>query len=70
MTIRLDTFLKVFKIRTNISYLWIDTQGNDLRVLKSLGKKIYQVKKGKCEASYKTKLYKGINNDYKTFKIF
>ena len=70
MTIRLDTFLEIFKIRKKISYLWTDTQGNDLRVLKSLGKKIYQVQKGKCEASYKTRLYKGINNDHQIIKNF
>ena len=40
MTIRLDTFLDLYNIKSQISYLWIDTQGNDFRVLQSLGNKI------------------------------
>jgi len=70
MTIRLDTFLDLYNIKSQISYLWIDTQGNDFRVLQSLGNKINKVKKGKCEASMKTKLYKGAKNDFKTIQKF
>ncbi|MDC6478170.1 FkbM family methyltransferase, partial [Candidatus Pelagibacter sp.] len=70
MTIRLDTFLKNFNIEQDISFLWIDTQGNDLNVLKSLGEKINKVKKGKCEASLKFPLYTDSNNDAKLIQDF
>ena len=70
MTIRLDTFLELYNLKSKISYLSIDAQGNDFRVLKSLGKKINKIKKGKCEASMKTKLYKGVKNDSKTIQKF
>ena len=70
MTIRLDTFLTNFNIEQEISYLWIDTQGNDLNVLKSLGEKINKVQKGKCEASLKFPLYMESNNDAKSIQDF
>lgn len=50
MTMRLDTFINLFNI-PYINYLWIDAQGHDFNVLKSLGYKIDIVKEGKCEAS-------------------
>ena len=60
-TIRLDTFINQNKIQ-RIDYLWIDAQGNDFRVLKSLGDKIDIVVKGKCEGAYTVDLYKTQEN--------
>jgi FkbM family methyltransferase len=54
--IRLDSFLEMSNIET-VDYLWIDAQGNDWNVLKSLGKRIDSVKEGKCEVSYTVNLY-------------
>ena len=45
MCMRLDTFMDLYNI-TEIDYLHIDTQGNDFRVLQSLGDKIDCVKEG------------------------
>ena len=69
-TIRLDTFMKIYKIKKDISYLWVDAQGNDLNVLKSLGSFISCVKKGKCEATLKSKLYSKNKNSYKNVNMF
>ena len=69
MTIRLDTFLDNNKIN-EVDYLWIDAQGNDFKVLKSLGDKINLVKDGRCEATYEHILYKNTDNsafDIKTW---
>jgi FkbM family methyltransferase len=60
-TVRLDTFVTVNSIE-KIDYLWIDAQGNDFRVLKSLGDKIGIVLKGKCEGAYTVDLYKTEEN--------
>lgn len=53
-----------------IEYLWIDTQGNDLRVLKSFKEKLKLVKAGKCEAAYTVDLYKNVDNSYITIEKF
>ena len=55
-TITLHDFCELYKIN-KIDYLYIDTQGNDLNVLKSLGDKIVNVVEGKCEASNNNALY-------------
>jgi FkbM family methyltransferase len=60
-TIRLDTFVVENKI-DKIDYLWVDAQGNDFKVLKSLGDKIGIVVKGKCEGAYTVDLYKTEEN--------
>jgi FkbM family methyltransferase len=60
-TIRLDTFIVNNNIK-KIDYLWIDAQGNDFRVLKSLGEKLDIVKEGKCEGSHTVDLYKTEDN--------
>jgi FkbM family methyltransferase len=60
-TIRLDTFIINNNIE-KIDYLWIDAQGNDFKVLKSLGEKLDIVKEGKCEGSYTVDLYKTEDN--------
>jgi len=55
-TITLYDFCNLYGIN-KIDYLHIDTQGNDLNVLKSLKDKISMVVEGKCEASNKNPLY-------------
>jgi FkbM family methyltransferase len=59
---RLDTLIKNKNI-TKIDYLWIDAQGNDFNVLKSLGDYISIVQEGRCEAAYNIALYKNTIND-------
>lgn len=58
--IRLDTFIKEQNI-PYISFLHIDTQGNDLNVLKSLGQYVSIVKEGRIEVPERAEvaLYKG-----------
>lgn len=52
-TIRLDTFIEQQKLEESIiDYLWIDAQGMDFEVLKSLGKYIKNLKEGVLEAVY------------------
>ena len=62
MTIRLDTFMDSYNIES-VDYLWIDAQGNDFNVLKSLGDKLSCIKEGKCEGSYSVDLYQNTNNN-------
>jgi len=62
MTIRLDTFMDLYDIES-VDYLWIDAQGNDFNVLKSLGDKLSCIKEGKCEGSYSVDLYQNTNNN-------
>lgn len=66
-TITLFDFCKVYGIE-EIDYLWIDTQGNDFNVLKSLKEKIQHVKSGKCEVSFGVELYKNTNNKIEVVK--
>lgn len=61
MCIRLDTFMNLYNIQ-KIDYLHVDAQGNDFKVLQSLGEKIYDVEAGVCEASNRVELYKSENN--------
>lgn len=58
---RLDNFIEEYNIET-IDYLWIDAQGNDFRVIKSLGDKISIVREGKCEGAYTVDLYTNTDN--------
>lgn len=69
-TITLKKFLKQKKINF-ISYLHIDTQGNDLKVLKGLGSMIGCVQSGKMEAAVSKlkKLYEN-NHTIKDVKAF
>ncbi len=62
MTMRLDTFMSIHNI-AEVDYLWIDAQGSDFNVLKSLGDRITDVKAGKCESAYAYDLYKNSNNN-------
>jgi hypothetical protein len=61
MTMRLDTFLDLYNIN-EVDYLWIDAQGNDFKVLQSLGSRIASIKEGKCEATFEVALYKEASN--------
>lgn len=63
MKITLKDFVDRWNIN-KIDYLWVDAQGNDLRVLQSLGDRIDIVESGRCEASYGLGLYDGIDNSY------
>lgn len=56
MCIRLDTFMNLYGIET-VDYLHVDAQGNDFRVMKSLGDRIKDVKAGVCEVAAKVELY-------------
>jgi FkbM family methyltransferase len=58
---RLDTIVESERIE-KIDYLWIDAQGNDFRVLQSLGDKIHMVKEGRCEGAYTVNLYQNTDN--------
>ena len=59
--ITLNDFMKKNKIN-NIRYIHIDTQGNDLNVLKGLKSKINSVSEGKMEAAINKKNAAYINN--------
>ena len=63
LTIRLDTFCDLYKI-DSVEKIWIDAQGNDFNVLKSLGKYIDTVKEGRVEVAYNVNLYKGCDNTF------
>lgn len=65
MMIRLDTFMEIYGI-DKVEYLWIDAQGNDLNVLKSLGNRVSDVRQGRCEVAYRTNLYANVVNDHVT----
>lgn len=58
---RIDTFMNNNKI-PYISYLKIDAQGSDLKVLKSAGDYIKAVKGGQIEAVNQNSLYKEADN--------
>lgn len=62
MKMRLDTFMDLYGI-DRVDYLWIDAQGNDFRVLKSLGDRISDVFEGKCEGAYTVDLYQNADNN-------
>jgi FkbM family methyltransferase len=65
MTIRLDDFCKLYGIK-EIDFLWIDAQGSDFNVLKSLGSYIDNVKQGKVEVSYNVELYQKVDNTFES----
>lgn len=64
-TITLYDFINLYKIE-KIDFLWIDAQGHDFNVIKSLKDKISIVKEGKCEAAYNVSLYEGVDNNNKS----
>lgn len=67
MCMRLDTFMDLYEIE-EIDYLHIDAQGNDYRVLQSLGDKIESVKEGVVEVSQKSKYYSVDDNTVEIVK--
>jgi FkbM family methyltransferase len=62
-TITLYDFINLYKI-DYIDFLWIDAQGHDFNVIKSLKDKISIVKEGRCEAAYNISLYDGVDNNF------
>lgn len=68
-TIPLATLLALYNI-PHIDFLWIDAQGNDLNVLKSLGDRIADVREGRCEVTYKVPIYEGVDNSYESVTKF
>lgn len=68
-TRRLDTLVKQYAI-SHIDFLWIDAQGNDLIVLKSLGELISIVRGGRLECTYKVPIYEGVDNSYESVVRF
>ena len=65
LTIRIDTFCDIYKI-DSVEKIWIDAQGNDFNVIKSMGKYIDGLKSGRLEVSYNVNLYKDVDNSYKS----
>lgn len=63
-TITLNSFIQLYGI-PHIDYLWIDAQGHDFKVLKSLESRINIVKEGRCEAAHNVNLYDKTDNFYK-----
>lgn len=61
MVIRLEDFCRMHKI-SKIDYLWIDAQGSDFGVLKSLGPYIDIVEAGRVEVVLNVNLYKKDGN--------
>lgn len=64
-TIRLDTFLDQIQFDGEIEYMHCDAQGNDVNVLKSLGKYLPRLKAGVIEVAATVELYKNTNNTIK-----
>lgn len=61
-TVNLEKFLDENNFDGEIVYMHCDAQGNDLNVLRSLGKYLRCVKEGVIEVADKTELYKGTDN--------
>jgi FkbM family methyltransferase len=59
--IRMDTFIEENNLQ-KVDFLHCDTQGNDLKVLKSFGKYINIIERGEVEAFDKNKLYTDMDN--------
>jgi FkbM family methyltransferase len=60
--IRMDTFLDDTKLDI-VDYFHCDAQGEDLKILKSFGDKIYIIQKGIIEVSLKNQLYLNSSNN-------
>ena len=69
-TTRLDTFLDSINFEGEIQFLHCDAQGNDINVLKSLGKYLTKVKTGQIEVAALTELYKNTDNNVKNAVSF
>jgi FkbM family methyltransferase len=67
--IRMDTFIKETRI-AKIDYLHCDTQGNDLKVLKSFDDYIGFLNSGKVECVKKNSLYRNTDNSLDTVVDF
>ena len=69
LTMRLDSFIMQYNI-PRIDYLWIDAQGSDFNVLRSLGDQIDIVQEGRVECTYKIPLYTNEDNYYENIRTF
>jgi FkbM family methyltransferase len=69
-TIRLETFLDQQGFDGSIVFIHCDAQGNDINVLRSLGKYLSCVESGVIECAAKTNLYKGSDNSVNSAKKF
>ena len=63
-TVNLENFLNSHNFKGEIRYLHCDAQGNDLNVLKSLGKYLQNVKQGVIEVAWRTELYENTENTF------
>lgn len=61
-TINLENFLDENNFDGEIVFMHCDAQGNDLNVMKSLGKYLHCIKEGVIEVADKTELYKNTDN--------
>ena len=68
-TIRMDKFIKENNIG-KVDYLKCDTQGNDLKVLKSFGNYIKVLYSGTIECVNKNSLYKDVDNSLDSATYF
>jgi FkbM family methyltransferase len=64
-TIRLDSFLEELNFAGEIVYFHCDAQGNDINVLRSLGKFLSNVREGQIEVAAQAQLYKDAQNTHK-----
>lgn len=69
LTMRLDSFIILYNIQ-KIDFMWIDAQGNDFNVIRSLGDKIDVVMDGRCECTYKIPLYANEDNYYENVMAY
>jgi FkbM family methyltransferase len=69
LTMRLDSFIMSHNIQ-KIDFMWIDAQGNDFNVIRSLGDKIDIVMDGRCECTYKIPLYTNEDNYYENVMAY
>lgn len=66
---RIDSFMEERGIK-QVDYLHCDTQGNDLKVLKSFGKYLNSLGGGTVEACRKNPLYKNVDNSEESIVSF
>jgi FkbM family methyltransferase len=68
-TIRMDSFIKKYNI-SSIDIMHCDTQGNDIKVLRSFGEYINIIKSGQVEGFAQNPLYKDSENSVDNLIVF
>jgi len=69
-TINFATLLDLYNI-DHIDYMWSDCQGNDLLALKSMGDRIQNLRRGRCEVTYQVPVYiTDVDNTYVSMMAF